>query len=155
MAPRSAIARGPVPMAGHCWPVPLQETLKGRSGSVSVGSLGPRAYKVLFEASKHLWQVWGLILNAVLYSKLGQSLHNGWSKNKQILKQICSTGLHHLSRPINPKPWNWLKMGRATMHMVKANENPPKRKLNYLHTGRPYYTNKRKFCLKKIFQEKQ
>ena len=74
MAPRSATARAPVPEAGHCSPVPLQETLKGRSGSVSVGSLGPGAYKVLFEASEHLWQVWGLILNAVLYSKLGQSL---------------------------------------------------------------------------------
>ena len=31
------------------------QTLKGRSGSVSVGS--PCAYKVLFEASEHLWQV--------------------------------------------------------------------------------------------------
>ena len=39
-------------------------TLKGRSGSVSVGS--PDAYKVLFEPSKHLWWVWGLILNPVL-----------------------------------------------------------------------------------------
>ena len=40
------------------------QTLKGRSGSVSVGS--PCAYKVLFEASEHLWQVWGLILNVSL-----------------------------------------------------------------------------------------
>ena len=40
------------------------QTLKGRSGSVSVGS--PDAYKVLFEPSKHLWWVWGLILNPVL-----------------------------------------------------------------------------------------
>ena len=39
------------------------QTLKGSSGSVSVGS--PVAHKVLFEPSKHLWQVWGLILNAV------------------------------------------------------------------------------------------
>ena len=39
------------------------QTLKGRSGSVSVGS--PVAHKVLFEPSKHLWQVWGLILDAV------------------------------------------------------------------------------------------
>ena len=33
--------------------------LKGRSGSVSVGSLGPGVHKVLFEPSEHLWQVWG------------------------------------------------------------------------------------------------
>ena len=51
------------------------QTLKGRSGSVSVESLGPGAHKVLFEASEHLWQVWGLILNAILYSNLGQSLY--------------------------------------------------------------------------------
>ena len=39
------------------------QTLKGRSSSVSVGS--PGAHKVLFEPSKHLWWVWGLILNAI------------------------------------------------------------------------------------------
>ena len=37
---------------------------KGRSGSVFVVS--PGAYKVLFEPSEHLWQVWGLILNVIL-----------------------------------------------------------------------------------------
>ena len=31
------------------------QALKGRSGSVSVGSLGPGVHKVLFELSKHLW----------------------------------------------------------------------------------------------------
>ena len=39
---------------------------KGRSDSASVGCLGPGAHEVLFEPSKHLWQVWGLILNATL-----------------------------------------------------------------------------------------
>ena len=29
------------------------------------GSLNPTAHKVLFEASEHLWQVWGLILNEI------------------------------------------------------------------------------------------
>ena len=45
--------------------MPQQETLKlkGRSGSVSVGS--PGVHKVLFEPSEHLWQVWGLILNVI------------------------------------------------------------------------------------------
>ena len=36
--------------------------LKVRSGSVSVGSLGPGMHKVLFEPSEHLWWVRGLIL---------------------------------------------------------------------------------------------
>ena len=39
------------------------ETLKGRSGSVSVGS--PGVHKVLSEPSEHLSWVWGLILNAI------------------------------------------------------------------------------------------
>ena len=42
------------------------QTLKGRSGSLSVRSLGPAAHKVLFEPSEHLWWVWGLILNVIL-----------------------------------------------------------------------------------------
>ena len=41
------------------------ETLKGMSGSLSVESLDPGAHKALFEPSKHLWWVWGLILNAI------------------------------------------------------------------------------------------
>ena len=44
--PRSAAPRAPAPAAGHCWPIPLKETLKHSSGSVSVGSLGPGSYKV-------------------------------------------------------------------------------------------------------------
>ena len=42
------------------------QTLKGRSVSVSEGSLGPGAHKVLFEPSEHHWWVWGLILNVIL-----------------------------------------------------------------------------------------
>ena len=34
------------------------QTLKSRSDSVSVGSLGPGAHKVLFEPSEYLWWVW-------------------------------------------------------------------------------------------------
>ena len=40
------------------------QTLKGRSGSVSVGS--PGVHKVLFEPSEHLWWAWGLIRNIIL-----------------------------------------------------------------------------------------
>ena len=61
---RSAAPRAPPPAAGHCWPMPPQETLKHSSGSVSVES--PGVHKVLFEPSVHFWWVWGLILNAIL-----------------------------------------------------------------------------------------
>ena len=44
--PKSATARAPAPVAGHCWPVPPQEMLKHSSVSVSVGSLGPGTHKV-------------------------------------------------------------------------------------------------------------
>ena len=68
MPPRSAAARAPVSTAGHCCPVPLQETLKYSKAGLAqplVGSLGPGARQVLFESFKHLWRVWGLILNAI------------------------------------------------------------------------------------------
>ena len=39
------------------------QTLKSRSGSVSVGS--PGVDKVSFEPSKYLWWVWGFILNMI------------------------------------------------------------------------------------------
>ena len=41
------------------------QTVKGRSGSVSMGPLGPGAYSVLFGPSKSLWCVCGLILNVI------------------------------------------------------------------------------------------
>ena len=41
------------------------QILKDKSGSVSVGSLGPGVHKVLFESSEHLCWVWGLILNEI------------------------------------------------------------------------------------------
>ena len=56
------------------------QTLKGRSGSVSAGSLGPGAHKVLFEPSESLWRVWGWILNMIsplLPSCWGFSLNRG------------------------------------------------------------------------------
>ena len=78
--PRSPAPRAPVSVAGHRWPVPLQETLKHSSGSVSVGSLGPGACKVLFQPSEHLWWAWGLILNEIsplLSSSWGFSFARG------------------------------------------------------------------------------
>ena len=49
-----------------CASTGVTQTLKGRSGSVSVGPLGPGAHKVLFEPSQCLWHVWKLILNTIL-----------------------------------------------------------------------------------------
>ena len=46
--------RAPAPAAVYCWPIPLQETPKHSSGSVSVGSLGPGVHKLLFVPSKSL-----------------------------------------------------------------------------------------------------
>ena len=63
--PRSAAPRAPAPAAGHCWPVPLQETLKHSSGSVSVGVSGCWCTRGLFEPSEHLWWVRGLILKVI------------------------------------------------------------------------------------------
>ena len=52
--PRSAASRAPAPVAGHCCTsIGDTQTLKGRSGSVSVGT--PGALNVLFEPSKYLW----------------------------------------------------------------------------------------------------
>ena len=50
-------------------------TLKVRSGSVSVGSLGSGVHKVLFEPFKGLWWVWGLNLNVIFpsYNLVGAS----------------------------------------------------------------------------------
>ena len=56
-------SQSPCPCSRPLLTVPLQETLKHRSGSVSVGS--PGMHKVLFEPSEHLWWLWGLILNMV------------------------------------------------------------------------------------------
>ena len=45
--PRSTAPRAPAPVAVHCPPILLQETLRHNSGFVSVGSLGPGAHKNL------------------------------------------------------------------------------------------------------------
>ena len=44
--PRSTAPRAPAPVTVRCWPIPLQETLKHSSVSVSLGSLGPGAHNV-------------------------------------------------------------------------------------------------------------
>ena len=46
--PRSTAPKAPAPAPVHCWPVPLQETLKHSSGSVSVGSQGPGVQKFVW-----------------------------------------------------------------------------------------------------------
>ena len=74
------------------------QTLKRRSGSVSLGSLGPGAHKVLFEPSKYLWRVWDLILNMILpllpsccsFSFVlghGVSFFGGISNNYELIKR--------------------------------------------------------------------
>ena len=41
------------------------QTIKGSSGSVSLGCLCLGVHKTLFEPSKHFWLVWSLILTAI------------------------------------------------------------------------------------------
>ena len=53
--PRSVAPRAPAPVAHHCWPIPLPETLRHSSGSVSVGSLGPGVHKVCLSVSGGFW----------------------------------------------------------------------------------------------------
>ena len=49
------------------------QTLRGRSGSLSVES--PGVHKVLFEPSEHLWWLWGLILTERLWQVWGLILN--------------------------------------------------------------------------------
>ena len=46
MPRKSAAPKAPAPAAVHCWPIPMQETLKHGSCWISVGSLGPGVHKV-------------------------------------------------------------------------------------------------------------
>ena len=70
MLPRSAAARALVPSPRQATADPCvcrRHSLRGRSGSVSMGSLVPCVQNVLFEPSEHLRRIWGLILNAILH----------------------------------------------------------------------------------------
>ena len=60
--PRSAAPRAPAPAAGHCWPVPLQETLKQSSGSVSVGSW-------VLVLMRFIWALWASLVGMGFDSK--------------------------------------------------------------------------------------
>ena len=69
MPTRTAGTSASVPVAGHYWPTPPQETLRySQTGlTVSCGdhcsfSLDPSVHKVLFVPYKSLWQVWVFIL---------------------------------------------------------------------------------------------
>ena len=62
--PRSAPPRVHAPAAGHCRPVPLQETLKHFWLSLC-GVSGSWCTQGLSEPSEHLWRVRGLIVNAI------------------------------------------------------------------------------------------
>ena len=60
--PRSAAPRAPAPAAGHCWPVPPQETLGHSSGSVSVGSL-------VLVCTSYVWALWASLTGMGFDSK--------------------------------------------------------------------------------------
>ena len=60
--PRSTAPGAPASAAGHCWPIPLQETLKHSSASVSVGSLGP-------SGTRFVWALWASLASMRFDSK--------------------------------------------------------------------------------------
>ena len=80
--PMSAEPRAPVPVAGHCWPMPLQEILKHSKAGLAQFLWGLLVGTRFFcEPSEHLWWVWGLILNVILPllpSCWGFSFALGW-----------------------------------------------------------------------------
>ena len=61
--PRSTAPRVSAPAADHSWPIPPQETLK-QSWLSLCGVSGSWRTQGLFEPFEHLWQGWGLIINA-------------------------------------------------------------------------------------------
>ena len=64
MPPRPAAARAAVPSAGHCWPVPLQETLKhSKTGSVSCGVSGSWCIQGF------VWALWASLVGMGFDSK--------------------------------------------------------------------------------------
>ena len=71
---RTGVAKAPVPVAGHCWPLSLQETLKHSQvglaqclvGVTAPFSGGPWYHQVLFVFYKLLCRIWGLILNVIV-----------------------------------------------------------------------------------------
>ena len=67
--PMSAADRDPVPAAvtADLFLCRKHSNTQRKSGSVSVGPLSPGVYKVLFDPSRHLWWVWGLILNVIFF----------------------------------------------------------------------------------------
>ena len=60
--PRSTAPRAPVPGAVHCWPIPLQETLKHSSVSVSVGLW-------VLVHTRFVWALWASLTDMGFDSK--------------------------------------------------------------------------------------
>ena len=64
--PSSAAPRAPVPVAGQCWTVPLQETFKHSKAGLTQALWGLLVCTRFCLSPWAFWWVWGLILNAVL-----------------------------------------------------------------------------------------
>ena len=69
------------------------QTLKVRSGSVSVGS--PTVHKVLFEPSECFWWVWGLILNVIL-----PLLPSCWGFSFALVCEVSSQSHSSTTKPL-------------------------------------------------------
>ena len=89
------------------------QTVKGRSGSVSVGS--PGVHKILFEPSECVWWVWGLILNVIflillscwaspLLLDMGYLFLVGSNILLSMVVQQCVVILEFLQEKMNARP---------------------------------------------------
>ena len=88
--PRFTTPRTPAPAAVHCWPIPLQETLKHSSVSVSVESLGPDAHEVGM-SSLSISGEYGVLLQIQFcpsYHLAGASLPLDWVTLGQTIKSV-------------------------------------------------------------------
>ena len=92
---RSTASRAPTSAAVQCWPVPLQETLKHSSVSVSVGSLGPGTHKVclspLYRPWKSLGQNTGVGSLSLLFQIPESSQHRDWIQVSRIAGEFFTS----------------------------------------------------------------
>ena len=99
--------QSPCPAAVHCRLIPPQETPKH---SLSQSLWGPWVLHTgLFEPSEHLWQKWGLILNANL-----PLLPSFWGFSFVLGRGVSPHGLASATQPLLPAP------ARASWTIKKA-----------------------------------
>ena len=127
--PKSTAPRASDLKAVHYWPLPPQKTSKHSSVSVS----GSWCTQGMFEPSKHLWWIWGLILNSIsplLPSCWGFSFAHGCMISPPSLSASFS---HHSSTtqmPIQclPSCWDLSALGRGVSPHSRSSKKKREKK---------------------------